>query len=92
MLNSFIDKSFAKYLGGILIVNLLTVATIAFLVLIFVICALKPGCLVYNWREVGASSRRYRYLSELYIVVEISGVPYTLAKLAISYCILHFGY
>ena len=64
-LNSLIDKSFAKYLGGVLVVNLLTVATITLLVWMFVICALKPGCLVHNWRQVGASSRHFRHLSEL---------------------------
>ena len=71
VLNSFIDKMFAKYMGESLVVNLLSIAAIALLVWMFVICALKPGCLVYNWRQVGASSRHSRHLSELQLSISM---------------------
>ena len=65
-MTSFFDKLLAKYLGGLLAVNLLAIAAIASLAWMFVICALKPGCPVYNWREVGPRSRHSRLQSELY--------------------------
>jgi Flp pilus assembly protein TadB len=54
----------AKYMGGLLVANLVIIAVITLLVWMFVICALKPGFPVYNWREVGARSRYSRFSSE----------------------------
>ena len=50
-LNTFIGRSLAKTMGGILIVTLIVLATIVGLAWMLLICALKPGCLVYKWRE-----------------------------------------
>ena len=63
-LTSFIDKTLFKNMAALLLVNLVTLAAIIFVVWIFVICALKPGCPVYNWREIGARSHHPRLLRE----------------------------
>ena len=66
------DANQTNYLGGLLAVNLLAIAAIASLACIFVIiCALKPGCPVYNynWREVGPRSRHSRLQSELQLPI-----------------------